>query len=85
MKSEKREIGFECFLYVHHFEIQQECSIVPESHGYNFKNKKEYQKIKGNTKNNDTNWRLQLGNNFGSWIRRQGSQFFYLDPKLKNT
>ena len=50
LKSEKREIGFECFLYVHHFEIQQECPIVPESHGYNFKNKKEYQKIKGNTK-----------------------------------
>ena len=51
MKSEKKEIDFECFLYVHHFEIQQECPIVPESHGYNFKNKKEYQKIKGNTKN----------------------------------
>ena len=43
-KVKKKEIGFECFLYVHHFEIQQECPIVPESHGYNFKNKKEYQK-----------------------------------------
>ena len=42
LKSGKREIGFECFLYVYHFEIQQECPIVPESHGYNFKNKKEY-------------------------------------------
>ena len=42
-ESEKMEIGFECFLYVHHFEIQQECPIVPESHGYNFK-------IKRNTK-----------------------------------
>ena len=48
-------------------------------------NKKEYQKIKGSTKNNDTNWRLQLGNNFWSWVRRQGSQFFYLETKLKTT